>query len=50
VVILRMLRGHETGSGHSPLARLVALLLIIGLAGISAPVLIPVIAWVLHLL
>jgi hypothetical protein len=44
-----MLRGTETG-GHSPLARLVALVLLIGLSGLSAPILIPVIAWVWELL
>jgi hypothetical protein len=48
-VILRMLRGTETG-GHSPLARLVACLLIVGLVGISAPVLVPVFRWVISLL
>jgi hypothetical protein len=45
-----MLRGPETGGGHSPLARLVALLLILGLSGISAPVLIPAINWLVDLL
>jgi hypothetical protein len=48
-VILRMLRGTVTG-GHSPLARLVACLLIIGMLGISAPVLIPVFRWIFSLL
>jgi hypothetical protein len=49
-MILRMLRGPKADGGHSPLARLVALLLIVGLCGISAPVLIPVLNWVLGLL
>jgi len=44
-----MLRGTETG-GHSPLARLVACLLILGLVGISAPVLIPIFRWMAGLL
>jgi hypothetical protein len=48
-VILRMLRGAETG-GHSPLARLVAVMLIVGLFGLSAPVLVPVFRWVVDLL
>jgi hypothetical protein len=48
-VILRMLRGPETG-GPSPLARLLACLLIVGLVGITAPVLIPVFRWILALL
>jgi hypothetical protein len=50
-MILRMLRRTtESGSGPSPLARLLALLLLIGLLGISAPVLIPVLRWVFELL
>jgi hypothetical protein len=48
-MILRMLRGTETG-GHSPLARLVACVLIIGMVGISAPVLLPVFRWIISLL
>jgi hypothetical protein len=47
--MLRMLRGTETG-GHSPLARLVAFMLIIGMFGLSAPVLVPVFRWVVDLL
>ena len=47
--MLRMLLGHNTG-GHSPLARLIALLLIIGLVGASVPVLIPVFRWIIALL
>jgi hypothetical protein len=48
-MILRMLRGTETG-GHSPLARLVAVMLIVGMFGLSAPVLVPVFRWVVDLL
>jgi hypothetical protein len=48
-MILRMLRGTETG-GHSPLTRLVACVLLIGMIAISAPVLVPVFQWVLALL
>ena len=47
--MIRMLRGTETG-GHSPLARLLACLLIVGLVGITAPVLYPVVRWVVSLL
>jgi hypothetical protein len=47
--MLRMLLGTEAG-GHSPLTRLIAVLLIIGLLGISVPVLIPVFRWVVGLL
>jgi hypothetical protein len=47
--MLRMLLGTESG-GHSPLTRLIAVLLIIGLLGISVPVLIPVFRWVVSLL
>jgi hypothetical protein len=47
--MLRMLLGTEAG-GHSPLTRLIAVLLIIGLVGISVPVLIPVFRWVIGLL
>jgi hypothetical protein len=47
--MLRMLLGTDAG-GHSPLARLVALLLIVGLVGLSAPVLIPVFRWIISLL
>jgi len=44
-----MLRGTGAG-GHSPLARLVAGLLLIGMIGISAPVLVPMLRWVISLL
>lgn len=47
--MLRMLLGTEAG-GHSPLTRLIAVLLIIGLLGITGPVLIPVFRWVVNLL
>jgi len=47
--MLRVILGPEAG-GHSPLARLIAVLLIIGLLGISVPVLIPVFRWVINLL
>jgi hypothetical protein len=47
--MLRMLRGAETG-GHSPLARLVAVMLLIGMFALSAPVLIPVVRWIVGLL
>jgi hypothetical protein len=48
-MILRMLRGNQTG-GHSPLAKLLAGLLIVGMIAISAPVLVPIFRWVLALL
>ena len=44
-----MLLGTEAG-GHSPLARLIAVLLIVGLLGLSVPVLIPVFRWIIDLL
>jgi hypothetical protein len=47
--MLRMLLGTRS-RGHSPLARLVAVLLLIGLVGVSAPVLIPVVRWIIELL
>jgi hypothetical protein len=47
--MLRMLLGTE-GGGTSPLARLIAVLLIIGLLGVSVPVLIPVFRWIVNLL
>ena len=47
--MLRMLREPGTGK-PGPLARLMAVLLVIGLVGLSAPVLIPVVRWVLSLL
>ncbi len=50
-MILRMLRSTtESGTGPSPLARLLAVLLLIGMLGITAPVLIPVLRWVFALL
>jgi hypothetical protein len=47
--MLRMLLGTDAG-GPSPLARLIALLLVIGMLGISVPVLIPVFRWIVDLL
>ena len=47
--MLRMLREPGTGK-PGPLARLTAVLLVVGLVGISAPVLIPVVRWVVSLL
>jgi hypothetical protein len=47
--MLRMLLGTESG-GTSPLARLIAVLLIICMLGFSVPVLIPVFRWVIALL
>ncbi|MFI7585814.1 hypothetical protein ACIB24_01920 [Spongisporangium articulatum] len=38
-MLLRMLRAPE-GGGPSPLARLTALLLVIGLVGLSAPIIV----------
>ncbi len=50
-MILRMLRSTtESGTGPSPLARLLALLLLVGMLGFAAPVLIPVLRWVINLL
>ncbi|MCE0534345.1 hypothetical protein LWF15_02375 [Kineosporia rhizophila] len=50
-MIFRMLRSTtQSGSGPSPLARLLALLLLIGMLGITAPVLVPVLRWVINLL
>jgi hypothetical protein len=48
-MILRMLRGTETG-GHSPLARLLACVMIVGMVAVSAPVLVPVLRWIVGLL
>jgi hypothetical protein len=48
-MILRMMR-DPASRGPAPLARLVALLLVIGLVGLSAPVLIPVVRWIVDLL
>ena len=44
-----MLRDPVNG-GPAPLARLIALVLLLGLLGLSAPVLIPVLRWVVNLL
>jgi hypothetical protein len=48
-VLLRLMRDPKTG-GPAPLARVIALLLLLGLVGLSAPVLIPVLGWVVNLL
>jgi hypothetical protein len=47
--VLRMLRGPRAGQ-PSPLGRLVALFVLVGLVALSAPVLIPVVRWLLALL
>ncbi len=44
-----MLREPSTGR-PAPLARLLAVVVVIGLIGITAPVLLPMIGWVLGLL
>lgn len=43
-MLLRALRGDRTGE-PSPLARLLAGLLVLGLLGVSAPVLLPLLRW-----
>jgi hypothetical protein len=48
-VLLRLMRDPVNG-GPAPLARLVALLLIVGLVGLNSPVLIPVVSWIVNLL
>ena len=48
-MLLRMLRGPEIGK-PGPLARLVALLLVLGLVAITGPVLVDVVRWVVALL
>jgi hypothetical protein len=48
-VLLRLMRDPVHG-GPAPLARLIALVLLLGLLGLSAPVLIPVLRWVVNLL
>ncbi len=47
-MLLRALREPRTGS-PSPLARLLALLLVMGLIGVTAPVLVPVVRWLIDL-
>jgi hypothetical protein len=49
MVLLRMLRGAQAGQ-PSPLGRLIALLILIGLATGSAPVVIPAVRWIVDLL
>ena len=48
-MLLRMLREPDTGR-PGPLARLLAVLLVLGLVAISAPVLVVVLRWVVGLL
>jgi len=47
--VLRLLREPRTGR-PAPVARLLALLLAAGLLAVSAPVLLPVVRWLLGLL
>jgi hypothetical protein len=47
--VLRLLREPRTGR-PAPIARLVALMLAAGLIAVSAPVLLPVVHWLLTLL
>ena len=47
-MLLRALRGDRAGS-PSPLARLLAVMLVLGLIGVTAPVLVPVVRWVVGL-
>jgi hypothetical protein len=48
-VLLRLMRDPVNG-GPAPLARLIALVLVLGLLGLSAPVLVLVVRWVVDLL
>jgi uncharacterized membrane protein len=48
-VLLRMLREPRTGR-PAPIARLLALVVVLGLVLVSVPVLLPVLRWVLSLL
>jgi hypothetical protein len=48
-VLLRMLREPRSGR-PGPAARLLAVLLVVGLVAVSAPVLIPLVRWLLDLL
>jgi len=48
-VLLQLLRERRSGR-PGPLARILAVLVVLGLISLSAPVLIPVVAWVLDLL
>jgi hypothetical protein len=48
-MLLRLMR-DPANRGPAPLARLVALVLLVGLVAMSAPVLIPVVRWVVNLL
>ncbi len=48
-MLLRMLREPRSGR-PGPAARLLAVLLVVGLVAVSAPVLIPLVRWLLDLL
>lgn len=48
-MLLRMLREPRTGR-PAPLARLLALIVVVGLVAITAPVLLPLVGWVVGLL
>ena len=48
-VLLRMMRDPVSGR-PAPLARLVAVLLVVGLVALTAPILIPVVRWFVDLL
>ncbi|HZI98753.1 MAG TPA: hypothetical protein VFD41_14625 [Actinomycetales bacterium] len=47
-MVLRALREPRTGQ-PSPLARLLAVLVVLGMVGISAPVLFPAVRWLISL-
>lgn len=47
-MLLRALREPRTGS-PSPLARMLAVMLVLGLVGVTAPVLIPAVRWFVEL-
>lgn len=48
MTLLRMLRGAQAGQ-PSPLGRIIAVLILVGLATGSAPVVIPALRWVVEL-
>lgn len=47
-MLLRALREPRTGQ-PSPLARLLAILVVLGMIGVSAPVLFPAVRWLMSL-
>ena len=49
-VLLRMMRDPGGTGRPAPLARLVAVLLVVGLVALTAPILIPAVRWVVDLL